>query len=104
MIKENPWPSGESKPLILLSDGPEELASEHGLSFSKDRDDLDVCHYCFTSDKDVGVILFHFYENSPAKGTVIYVDRNVDTVFAINRLIENYRLYRSRLKWVQSEA
>jgi hypothetical protein len=90
MIKENPWPSGESKPLILLSDGPAELARKHGLSFVKDADELDACHYCLVCDKDVGAILFHFYENYPAKGTAIYVDRNVDTVFAINRLIENY--------------
>lgn len=103
MTHKNPWPSGESKPLILLSDAPSDLSNKHNLIFIKDADDLDVCYYCYKSNKDVGVVLFHYYENSPSKGTVIYVDKDADTIFAINKLIENYALYKSRVKWVQSD-
>src|SRR5256885_3705693 len=63
MSEDNPWPSGESKPVILLSDGPSELSRKHGLHFVRDVDDLDVCHYCYALDKDVGTILFHFYRS-----------------------------------------
>ena len=103
MSEDNPWPSGESKPVILLSDGPSELSRKHGLHFLRDVDDLDVCHYCYALDKDVGTILFHFYVNSPAKGTAIYVDRGVETVFAINKLMANFAIHPSEVKWVQSD-
>ena len=93
------WPSKDRKPVVEIASTPDKLSHLYGLKFIREKDDLDWEEATHFIDEMLGPVVFSWYENSPSKGVVLYVDSLVKTTFAIERLKEKLGLSESEIIW-----
>lgn len=93
------WPSGDNKPLLELRSTPSELTKQYGLQFRREKDDLDWFFASHFIDVELGPVVMLRYENSPAHGTLVYVDAGVDSREAIVRLESVLELDDNDIVW-----
>lgn len=69
------------------------------MRFSRDKDDLDWYEACHWIDSMIGPVAMMRHENSPASGTLIYVDASVDARIAIDRITTVLALNKDDIVW-----
>jgi hypothetical protein len=93
------WPSGDSKPVLLLRLTPDIMTERYGLEFSRERDDLDWRDASFFIDDVLGPVVLTWYGNAPVKGMDCTVDAGVGATAAISRLIDVLGLVDDDIVW-----
>jgi hypothetical protein len=101
MTKACVWPSGNYKPICLLTFDHTSMSTRFGLKFEEGRDDLDEYFETFFNDEDIGPTLLLQYKNAPNSGIVIYVDTWVDTPKAIAVMKKKFNISDNEVKWMR---
>jgi len=72
------WPSGDSRPIVMLRANPAELHERYGLLFEHDTDDLDDYDLAAIElpDSTQAWLMRHVGNHVP--GTIVYVDARAD--------------------------
>lgn len=93
------WPSGDSRPIILLSYEPNEIQEKYDLEFFREKDDLGWFEGSHFYDENLGPVVFMRYKDSPTDGTVIYIDSGLDFVKSYDILIKILDLSEESIAW-----
>ncbi len=98
------FPSGDSRPLVVLAGEPRELAARYGLSFEEGADDFDAFHLVAVALADGSQAWLLKYRGDPNPGTVVYVDTGADFARAKALLAQALELADEDILWVSPFA
>ena len=98
------FPSGDSRPLVVLTGEPRELAVRYGLSFEEGEDDFDAFQLAAVALADGSQAWLLKYRGDPNPGTVVYVDAGADFPRAQALLTEALELAPEHLLWASPFA
>lgn len=93
------WPSGDGKPVIELNLLPKDMESRYGLTFFREKDDLDWYVGSHFNDAVIGPVVMMRHENSPSSGTIIYVDVGIESIDAIKRIRHVLEITEGEVAW-----
>ena len=96
------WPSGDSRPIVVLPFEVNELASQYGLTFREAIDDLGPYHLAAIELTKGSQAWISKHDSDPNPGTVVYVDARADLTKAQSRLIKALGITRHALLWAAS--
>lgn len=92
------WPSGDSRPIAVLSLEPDALEERYGFIFQETHDDLD--YYALAAIDVAGEQLWLIrYRGAPQPGTVIYADAAADAGVKRDELLAILELSSADLTW-----
>lgn len=93
------WPSGDSRPIVMLRANPAELHARYGLQFEHDTDDLDDYDLAAIElpDRTQAWLMRHVGNHVP--GTIVYVDASVNFEQAKDFLIDALSLSPLEIVW-----
>ena len=94
------FPSGDSRPLVVLTGEPRQLAARYGLSFEEGEDDFDAFHLAAIALADGSQAWLLKYRGDPNPGTVVYVDVAADFAHAKALLDQALELADEDILWV----
>jgi hypothetical protein len=93
------WPSGDSRPIVVLPFEVKELASRYGLKFQEAIDDLGPYRLAAIELTKGAQAWISKHDSDPNPGTVVYVDAGADIEKAQLRLIKALGITRHALLW-----
>lgn len=93
------WPNGDGKPILELCLTPVDIENRYRIVFKREKDDLDWLLASHFIDSIVGPIVMMRHENSPSTGTIVYVDINVDSNEALERVKHILGLKITEVAW-----
>ena len=94
------FPSGDSRPLVVLTGEPRELAARYGLSFEESKDDFDAFQFAAIALADGSQAWLLKYRGDPNPGTVVYADASADFAHAKALLTQALELADEDILWV----
>ena len=98
------FPSGDSRPLVVLTGEPRQLAARYGLSFEEGEDDFDAFQLAAIALADSSQVWLLKYRGDPNPGTVVYVDAGADFAHAKALLAQSLELADEDILWVSPFA
>jgi hypothetical protein len=91
--------SGDSRPLAVLADEPDTVATRWGLRFSEGVDDLDAFRYAVVELPGALRVSLAKHHGDPNPGTVVRIDAEDDPATVRARLIEALGLSPGDVLW-----
>ena len=98
------FPSGDSRPLVVLAGEPQELSARFGLSFEEGQDDFDAFQLAAIALADGSHAWLLRYQGDPNPGTIVYVDTGADFAQAKALLTQALDLAKEDVLWVSPFA
>jgi hypothetical protein len=96
------WPSGDSKPIMVIRSKKQDLIERFGLCFDEFEDDLDRFIAAAIEIEGTGKFLFRQYLHDN-QGVFIECDRLLHTNSAIEKVIQELDFVSDEIEWLQSE-
>ena len=93
------WPSGQNRPIAVLSLEPAEISARYGIRFTVERDDLDLADVAIVELSSGRHLSLIRYRNNPSPGTEVAADFGDDRTDARQELLQAFRLDKSMLTW-----
>ena len=94
------WPSGDYRPITMLTLEPAELQVRYGLTFEDGYDNLDYYKRAAIELADGCQAWFMRHRGNPVPGTIVYVDANVDPALARGLVLQSLGLTEADFSWV----
>lgn len=93
------FPSGDSRPLAVLTAEPVVLEARRGLRFAEGLDDLDRFRYAVLDLPGAIRVWFSKHHGDPNPGTVVRIDAAADPTAARTRLTTSLKLGEGDVLW-----
>jgi len=96
------WPSGDSRPIVMLRANPAELQERYGIQFEHDMDDFDEYDLAAIElpDSTQACLQLMRHVGNPESGTIVYVDASVNFEQAKNLLVDALSLSPREITWI----
>ena len=93
------WPSGDSRPIVVLPYDLPELNRRYGLEYEEGIDDLDRYWLAAIELANGQQAWVYKHHSDPNPGTVVYVDAGADVDEAQSLLVDALGIERTQLLW-----
>ncbi len=93
------WPSGDSRPIVVLPYNLSELAARYGLEYQEGIDDLDHYRLAAIELTNGEQAWLYKHDSDPNPGTVVHVDMASDVWEVQSLLLDALGLDRGALLW-----
>lgn len=101
---EQIWPSGDSRPIAVLSLEPNDLAEKYGWHFREGIDDLDLFKFVVIQLEDGSPAMVYKHHGDSNPGTLVRVDAHANLCKERKLLFSKLHLKEGDLLWVAPEA
>lgn len=104
VVRQDRWPSGDSRDLAELRVSLEDLASQFGLTFEHLHDDLDELQLAAIELPDGSPAWLYRYRGDQSTGTFVRVDAHADLAGAKAQLAHLLHLKDQDVLWSASDS
>jgi hypothetical protein len=94
------WPSGDSRPIVVLPYSLTELTERYGLRYEEGIDDLDRYQLAAIDLAEYGQAWIYKHDSDPNPGTVVYVDAATEIGEAESMIMGILGLRPEQLLWL----